>query len=89
MCYNYQSKGAYNTTTQRILVCVIAIKVKGRSLNLFFHSGCGDMVIKTSAIDYLQKLGKANLDLSGPIELTGVGEQTFTSKHDAYSILLP
>ena len=28
-----------------------------------------------SAIDYLQKLGITNLELSGPIELTGVGEQ--------------
>ena len=65
------------------------IKVNGRSLNLFFASGCGDMVIKKSAIDYLQKLARANLEMSGQIEFTGVDEQKSTCKHGAYSIRLP
>ena len=33
------------------------IKVNGRSLNLFFDSGCGDMVFKRSDIVHLQKVG--------------------------------
>ena len=45
------------------------------------------MVSKKSAIDYLQKLGRANVELSGPIEW--VGEQKSTCKHSAYSIRLP
>ena len=63
------------------------IKVNGRSLNLFFDSGCGDMVIKRSAIVHLRKVGRAKLELPGPIEL--VGEQKSTCKYGAYSVRLP
>ena len=63
------------------------IAVNGHSLNLFFDSGCGDMVSKKLPTDYLKKLGQANLELSGPIGW--VGEQKSTCKHSACSIRLP
>ena len=47
------------------------------------------MVIKKSAIVHLQKVGRAKLELPGPIELTGVGEQKSICKYGAYSVRLP
>ena len=51
------------------------IRIEGNTFNLFFDSGCGDMVIKKSAVNCLMKLGRAKLERPGPITLYGVGGQ--------------
>ena len=51
-----------------------SIEVEGHLLNLFFDNGCGDMVIRKSAADFLVKIGKARQEFSGPITLPGVGD---------------
>ena len=65
------------------------ICIEGQSLNLFFDSGCGDMVIKKSAVDSLKALGRATLEAPGPIPLSGVGDQKSVCEHGAYSVRLP
>ena len=50
--------------------CVIfqlqTFEVDGIQLNLFSDSGCGDVVIKKSAIDKLIVVGRAKQIVSGP-----------------------
>ena len=65
------------------------ISVGEFTLNLFFDNGCGDLVIKKSAIDKLASLGLAVLEVPGPLELKGVGDHLTISEHGAYSICLP
>ena len=65
------------------------IRVEGKLLNLFFDSGCGDMVIKKSAVDFLLTIGRARLEFPGPITLSGVGDQKSVCEHGAYSVSLP
>ena len=50
------------------------INVAGESFNLFYDSGCSDLVCKKSAIDKLVSLGRANRELPGPITISGVGD---------------
>ena len=42
------------------------IRSEGKKLNLFFDSGCSDMVCKKEAVDWLEKKGKAKNILNGP-----------------------
>ena len=65
------------------------IEVGGQLFNLFFNSGCGDMVVRKSAADCLEKLGRAKLEVTGPITLSGGGDQMSVCEHRAYSICLP
>ena len=65
------------------------INIEGKKFNLFFDSGCGDMVIKKSAVDCLIELGRAKLEVPGPITLFGVGDQKSICEHGAYSVRLP
>ena len=47
------------------------------------------MVVRTSAVDCLQKLGWAKLEVPRPITLLGIGDQKSVCEHGAYSIRLP
>ena len=40
-------------------------------------------------MDYLKRKGRATLEVPGPIQLTGVGDQKSTCQYGAYSIRLP
>ena len=59
------------------------------ALNLFFDGGCGDLVIKKTAVDILLSIGRAILEVPGPLMLKGVGDKITVSEHGAYSICLP
>ena len=61
--------------TESAIFPLQTIEFDGVKLNLFFDSGCGDMVVKKSAIDKLKELGRAKLIVPGPIVLSGVGDQ--------------
>ena len=65
------------------------IKVGDVPLNLFFDSGCGDMVIRKDAVDILQQQGRATLLSPGPITFTGVGDKRSVSEHGTYTVRLP
>ena len=45
------------------------IEIEGHKFDLFFDSGYGDMVIKKSALDFLVGMGRAKLEIPGPITL--------------------
>ena len=51
-------------------------------INLFFDSGCGDLVIRKECCDKLKSLGRA-------IVLHGVGNQKSICEHGVYSVKLP
>ena len=65
------------------------IDVEGKHLNVFYDTGCGDVVIKKSAIDVLLTLGRAKLEIPGPITLSGVGDHKSVCEYGIYSIRLP
>ena len=65
------------------------IDVDGIRLNLFFDSGCGDMVVKKSALDRLVGVGRAKQVISRQLVNTGVEDQKSVSKDGVYSVCLP
>ena len=65
------------------------INVQGEHFNLFYDSGCGDLVCKKSAVDKLAALGRAERLLPGPITLSGVGDKKTICKEGVYKITLP
>ena len=75
--------------TDSAIFMLQTIELGGQKINLFFDTGCGDLVIKKSAVDILLGLGKAKLEVPGPIVLSGVGNQKSVSDHGIYSISLP
>ena len=65
------------------------INVDGLKVNLFFDSGCGDMIIKKATAEKLADMGKAKKIQSGPLEITGVGEKKTECEDGVYSVWLP
>ena len=64
------------------------IVVENRKLNIFFDSGCGDLVSKKEAISKLEEVGKAGLVIPGPIALGGIGNLKTESSHGIYKVEL-
>ena len=63
------------------------IKVDDEEYNVFFDSGCSDMVIRHDAV---VRLGdRAKSEFKGPISIGGVGNIEMESKHGVYRINLP
>ena len=65
------------------------IKIEGEKFNLFYDSGCTDMICKKSAINRLLTLGRATHETPGPITLSGIGDHKTVSRDGAYKITLP
>ena len=65
------------------------ILVRGKKFRLFFDNGCGDMVVRKSAVDFLEKLGLAKNIVKGPLVLSGVAEQQSICQYGRYKITLP
>ena len=65
------------------------IQVENRKLNIFFDSGCGDLVCRKEAISDLEEIGKASLLVPGPIVLGGVGDVKTESQHGTYRVDIP
>ena len=65
------------------------IEIKKENFDIFFDSGCGDLCVKKSAIDRLEKLGRAKQVRKGPIKLFEVGYQSSVSDFGIYQISLP
>ena len=65
------------------------IKIQGRTLNIFFDSGCGDLVCKKNEVNFLESIGRARKVLDGPLTLAGVGDHKTTCEHGVYNIKIP
>ena len=65
------------------------INVGGELFNIFYDSGCSDLVCKKSAIDKLVSQGRASCVTPGPITLTGVGDNKTVCQEGVYKITLP
>ena len=57
------------------------IAVDDQKSNIFFDSGCGDLVSKMEAVSKLEEVGKASIVKSGPIVLGGIGNLKTESPH--------
>ena len=51
------------------------IRVGNTKINLFFDTGCSELVSKRGAISSLEKLNRPSRERNGPIVLRGVGNQ--------------
>ena len=63
--------------------------VSGFHLNFFYDNGCGEAIISKEAVDRLMDLGRATLDLPGPLVLNGVNKQESICEYGIYAIKLP
>ena len=68
------SKKIISDVNDSALFMLQTINVEDISVNIFYDSGCGDIVIKKSAVDALIRAGRAELQIPGPIPLRGVGD---------------
>ena len=57
----------------RAIFMLQTINVGGKNLNVFYDSGCGDIVVKKSAIDSLIKMGRAKLGRTRTHNFVGRG----------------
>ena len=65
------------------------INVAGLNLQIFFDSGCGDLVARKDCVDKLKLIGRDVKEYDGPITLNGVGNQTYICQNGIYSIRIP
>ena len=65
-----------------------AIRIGGKDFNIFFDSGCGDLISRREAVKQLEKMGRANNEVPGPISLTGVGDNKTVCQHGIYKVRL-
>ena len=65
------------------------IVVDDIELNVFFDSGCSDLVCRKSAIDALARVDRASNIVSGPITISGVGDNRTVSEHGIFKVTLP
>ena len=63
------------------------ITIGTQNFNLFFDSGCGDMVCKKEDVDCLTEK-RAKRITSGPIVLSGVGDKQFVCEYGKYRLPL-
>ena len=63
------------------------IDVNNQQYNIFYDSGCGDMVSRYSAIKRLGR--RAEQEYRGPVQLGGVGGVKAESKYGIYQVKLP
>jgi hypothetical protein len=85
--------GGYTGKADKPSECSIfmlqTIKVEGKTFNLFYDTGCGDLVSRRGAVAQLEKMGRANNEISGPLILTGVGDHKSVCEHGVYKVRLP
>ena len=88
--YGAENECMSNNDMQDFAIYMLqTIKVQGKNLNLFYDTGCGDLVCRKSAIDILEKMGRANKIFDGPLVISGVGDQKSSCPHGIYSVKLP
>ena len=63
------------------------ISIDGKRYNLFFDSGCGDLVCRYKAIQSINQ--RATQEIKGPLTIGGVGNIKTVSTHGIFSVKLP
>ena len=76
---SYNNDGSPENIEFSSIYAFQTIKIERLKLNLFYDSGCGDIIVSKKCIDKLMKMGLAKLEYSG---------QT-SANMGAYSIMLP
>ena len=79
----------YSDVTDHGVFAFQTIDVSGVKLNIFYDSGCGDLVVRKGAADKLKRIDRAVNFHPKPITLDGVNNQSSVCKHGLYSIVLP
>ena len=85
----YNNDNQHLTQEDNSIFAFQTINVDGLSFNLFYDTGCGDLVINKESCDKLKSVGRAKLEFPGPIVLNGVGNQESICEHGVFSIRLP
>ena len=62
------------------------VTIGNQNFNLFLDSGCGDLVCKKKAVDYLIEQKSEKYIVSGPLCLIGVGEQKSVCEYGKYQL---
>ena len=65
------------------------IEIDGKRFNLFFDSGCGDLVSRKGAVFSLEKMGRASREIIRSLVLSGVGDHKTVSTHGIYRVSIP
>ena len=65
------------------------LTIEGHLFNILYDDGCGDLVIKESAMEILRKVGRARQLLKGPLLLYGVSGMEAKSNAGVWEIDLP
>ena len=73
----------------RAIFLLQTINVDGVRLRIFYDRGAGDAVLKWTAVQALQKLGRAVLINGGTITMAGVGDMKSVTDYGLWSICLP
>ena len=87
---SYKSDGCYPDTGNELkqenaIFKFHTIEFEKTKFNLFYDdSGCGDLVIRKSAIDSRKKLNRAYQIAKGPLISSGVGDVMSVCEHGAY-----
>ena len=88
-CKSYLAEISDEEVTESSVYILQTISINGERFNLFFDTGCGDLVCRKEAISKLEGIGKASLIVDGPITLGGVGDVKTVSPHGVYKVDIP
>ena len=64
------------------------VKLLGKNVNIFYDSGCRDMVCRKGTVDWLKSKNRATQEVKGPLMLHGVNEQKSVCWHGRYQVIL-
>ena len=65
------------------------ITIGSQKLNIFYDTGCSDMVCTKQTADYLITQERAENIMTGPIILSGVGDKKSVCMHGRYRVSIP
>ena len=86
--YKVSDNGTENEDSDMGIYMLQTIKIGDQNFNVFFDSGCGDMVCKKSAIDLLDKQNRTENIVKGPLVIGGVGDLKSVSDHGRFRVTI-
>ena len=81
---NCNEHESVNDELENSIYMLQTIEIDRKRVNLFFESGCGDMVCRKGAVFNLRKKGRASREIKGPLVLSGIGDNKTVSTHGIY-----
>ena len=89
-CYKAEKEHLIHQESSHLAIYMLqTIQIQSKNFNLFFDSGCGDLVCKKGAVTILESMGRATKIYDGPLTLSGVGDNKTSCKHGLFSVKLP